>query len=138
MGSYHARIYHTFSEVGIGMPAVVIIDLTIMKPTSEEICDAKKNTEYQNLAQNCEEWSLNLLVDIESVRACNRPRQPCLWFESRYANLSNDKATIKNWMRNNEKPKESIWFWERSYNRYQLCYRLESRLCHLSRSKRCG
>ena len=77
------------SEVCIGMLAVVIIDFTMMKQTSEEICDAKKNTEYQNLAQNCEEWSLNLLVDIESVRACNRPRQPCLWFESRYSVFHN-------------------------------------------------
>ena len=49
------------------------------------------------------EWSLNLFVGFDSVRACNRPRQPCLWFEGRYANLSNDKATIKNWMRNQKK-----------------------------------
>ena len=70
-----------------------------MKPTAEEIQAAKATTTHQQLAEKTDDKSQNILVGIEAVKACQRPHgPPLLWFESRYAFVSDDKASIKEWM----------------------------------------
>ena len=54
------------------------------------------------MAEKTDEYSQNLLVGIEAVKACNRP-PPLLWFESDYAFVSDDKEDIKEWMRGRNK-----------------------------------
>ena len=42
----------------------------------------------------------NLLVSIESVKACLRPHKtPLLWFDSDYEYLSDSSSSIKDWMK---------------------------------------
>ena len=70
-----------------------------MEPTTEEIQAAKATTSHQELAEKTDRDSQNILVAIEAVKACQRPHgPPLLWFESDYAFVSDDKASIKEWM----------------------------------------
>ena len=98
-GSIKARLQLVFSGVGKDKLAVVILDYWGMKPTAEEIQAAKATTTHQQLAEKTDEFSQNILVAIEAVKACQRPHgPPLLWFESDYAFVSDDKASIKEWM----------------------------------------
>merc|ERR1712051_371320 len=70
-----------------------------MEPKAEEIQAAKATTTHQQLARRTDEHSQNILVAIEAVKACQRPHgPPLLWFNSDYAFVSDDKASIKEWM----------------------------------------
>ena len=98
-GSYHARIQQVFSVVGKDKPAFFILNFFSMEPTTEEIQAAKATTTHQQLAEKTGDRSQKLLVGIEAVKACQRPHgPPLLWFESEYAFVSDDKASIKEWM----------------------------------------
>merc|ERR1719509_136163 len=96
-GSIKARLQLVFSGVGKDKLALVILDSLDMKPTAEEIQAAKATTTHQRLAEMTE--SQNILVGIEAVKACQRPHgPPLLWFQSDYDFVSDDKASIKEWM----------------------------------------
>merc|ERR1719350_2708291 len=70
-----------------------------MKPTTEEIQAAKATTSHQELAEG-DEYAQNCMVGIEAVNACQRPHgPPLLWFYSHYANVSDAKASIKEWIK---------------------------------------
>ena len=107
-GSYHARIQKAFNAVGKDKPALIILNFTFMKPTREEIEEAKKITSIQELAEKTDGRSQNLgqniLVGIEAVKACQRPHgPPLLWFMSEFANFSDDKDSIKAWIKGKNK-----------------------------------
>ena len=51
------------------------------------------------MAQDTDESSQNLLVGIEAVKACDRPKPPLIWLPSDYVYVSDDKENIKAWMR---------------------------------------
>ena len=75
-----------------------------MKPTPEEIKDAKKTTSHQDLAEKTDEHSQNYLVAIEAVKACQRPYgPPLIWFNSYYEYLSDAKDSVKEWMKGRNK-----------------------------------
>jgi hypothetical protein len=98
-GSIKARLQLVFSGVGKDKLAVVILNYMYMKPTAEEIQAAKATTTHQQLAEKTDKESQNILVAIEAVKACQRPHcPPLLWFISDYAFVSDDKASIKEWM----------------------------------------
>jgi hypothetical protein len=98
-GSIKARLQLVFSGVGKDKLALVILNYYNMKTTAEEIQAAKATTTHQQLAEKTDSQSQNILVGIEAVKACQRPHgPPLLWFESRYAFVSDDKASIKEWM----------------------------------------
>ena len=98
-GSYHARLQQAFIVLGIDKPALIILAYYDMEPTPEEIQAAKATTSHQELAEKTDSYSQNILVAIEAVKACQRPHgPPLLWFESDYAFVSDDKASIKEWM----------------------------------------
>ena len=99
-GSYHVRLKHAFSAVAKDKPVLIILDLWNMKPTLEEIQEAKKTTLHQSLAEKSDKTSQKYLVAIEAVKACQRPHgPPLLWFGSKYANVSDTKEHIKEWMK---------------------------------------
>jgi hypothetical protein len=78
---------------------LVILNFLDMEPTAEEIQAAKATTTHQQLAEKTDGFSQNLLVGIEAVKACQRPHgPPLLWFHSDYAFVSDDEASIKEWM----------------------------------------
>ena len=94
-----ARLQLVFSGVGKDKLALVILNFERMEPTADEIQAAKATTTHQQLAESTEYGSENLLVAIEAVKACQRPHgPPLLWFKSDYAFVSDDKASIKEWM----------------------------------------
>ena len=98
-GSIKARLQLVFSGVGKDKLALVILHYGVMKPTAEEIQAAKATTTHQQLAEGTDNASQNILVAIEAVKACQRPHgPPLLWFGSDYAFVSDDKASIKEWM----------------------------------------
>ena len=98
-GSIEARLQLVFSGVGIDKLALVILNSLYMEATAEEIQAAKATTTHQQLAEKTDEFSQNILVGIEAVKACQRPHgPPLLWFNSNYAFVSDDKASIKEWM----------------------------------------
>merc|ERR1719203_582193 len=71
-----------------------------MSPQAEEIKEAKQSTTAnEELAQDTDEYSQNLLVGIEAVKACDRPKPPLIWLQSTYDYISDDKENIKAWMR---------------------------------------
>ena len=70
-----------------------------MKPTLEEILEAKRTTLHQRLAEKSDDFSQNILVGIEAVKACQRPHPPLLWFHSHYDYVSDTKEDIKEWMK---------------------------------------
>ena len=105
-GSYRARLWQIFSGVGRYMSALIILDYSDMKSTTEEIQEAKATTLHHELAEKTDEFDQNLLVGIEAVKACQRPHgPPLLWFRSDYdyANISDTKDTIKEWMKGKNK-----------------------------------
>jgi hypothetical protein len=98
-GSIKARLQLVFSGVGKDKLALVILNSYGMEPTAEEIQAAKATTTHQQLAEKTGEESQNILVGIEAVKACQRPHgPPLLWFRSDFAFVSDDKASIKEWM----------------------------------------
>ena len=98
-GSIKARIQLVFSGVGKDKLAVVILNYYDMKPTAEEIQEAKATTTHQQLAEKTDKYSQNYLVAIEAVKACQRPHgPPLLWFYSKFEYVSDAKASIKEWM----------------------------------------
>ena len=59
----------------------------------------RQTTSHQELAEKTDDFSQNLLVGIEAVKACQRPHgPPLLWFNSKYAFVSDSKASIMEWM----------------------------------------
>jgi hypothetical protein len=85
--------------VGKDKLALVILNSLSMKPTAEEIQEAKATTTHQQLAEMTDLRSQNILVAIEAVLACQRPHgPPLLWLRSDNAFVSDDKASIKEWM----------------------------------------
>ena len=99
-GSYHARLKHAFSAVGKDKPVLIILDNLHMKPTLEEIQEAKRTTLHQRLAEKSDRHSQNILVGIEAVKACQRPHPPLLWFAFIYGqHVSDTKEDIKEWMK---------------------------------------
>ena len=99
-GSYHERLQLAFSEVKLDRPALIILDWSDMKPTSDEIKSAKTTTEHQNLAKRKDKQTQNYLVAIEALRNCKRPHHaPLQWFSARYANISDSENDIKEWIR---------------------------------------
>ena len=98
-GSIKARLQQTYSAVGKDKLALVILNSLSMKPTAEEIQEAKATTTHQQLAEMTDLRSQRYLVAIEAVNACQRPHgPPLLWFDSAYAFISDDKTSIKEWM----------------------------------------
>ena len=96
-GSYHARLQQAFIVVGKDKRALIILDWSYMNPTPEEILAAEATTTHQVL-------SPNYLVGIEAVKACQRPHgPPLLWFKSTYADFSDSKDSIKEWMKGKNK-----------------------------------
>ena len=70
-----------------------------MKPTLEEINEAKKTATNKKLAKdNCKN-SQRLLVALQALKACQRPHQPLLWLNSDYDYISDTKENIKKWMK---------------------------------------
>ena len=67
-----------------------------MKPTPEEIEEAKKNTSHQDLARKTDGYSPRYLVAIEAVKACQRPHgPPLLWFRSDYEFVNDGKDSSR-------------------------------------------
>ena len=101
-GSYQARLQKAFYAVGNDKPALIIMNW--LNPKFEEVQEARKTTTNKKLAEATD--SVYLLIAIEALKACNRPK-PLLWFESseidvpRYgqASTSDDKEDVKEWMR---------------------------------------
>jgi hypothetical protein len=97
--SINARLQQTYSAVGKDKLALVVLNFAHMKPTAKEIQAAKATTTNQQLAEKTDSASKNILVGIEAVKSCQRPHgPPLLWFRSDYAFVSDDKASIKEWM----------------------------------------
>ena len=81
-GTYHVRLQQVFSAVGKDKPAFIILNYD-MKPTLNEIQEAKATTSHRELAESRNDRSKKLLVGIEAVKACQRPQgPPLLWFRS--------------------------------------------------------
>ena len=98
-GTYKVRLQHTYNTVAKDKSALVIINYVWMSPTPEEIQDAKHSSTNEQLAQKTDESSQNLLVGIEAVKACDRPKPPLFWLSSRFDYVSDDKENIKAMMR---------------------------------------
>ena len=112
-GSYYERLQQAFSLVGKDKPLLIILDYDYMVTTSEEIKVAKVTAFSQRAAEalparlktdTSNPRTNNLLVGIESVKACLRPHKtPLLWFDSDYEYLSDSSSSIKNWMKGKNK-----------------------------------
>ena len=103
-GSIKTRLQLAFSAVGQDKLALIILHYVYMKPTPEEIQAAKATTTNQELAEKTDVYSQKLLVAIEAVKACQRPHgPPLLWFNSKYAFVSDSKASIVEWMAGKDK-----------------------------------
>ena len=99
-GSYKERCQLVFNTVAKDKSAFIIIQYLDMSATAKEIEEAKQSTTAnEELAQKTDEYSQNLLVGIEAVKACDRPKPPLIWLESFYDYVSDDKENIKAWMR---------------------------------------
>ena len=99
-GSYQARIQQAFCVVGNAKVALIILDYYEIKPEPEETKAAKKISSHPELAKKTDKASENLLVGLEAVKACQRPHgPPLLWFQSKYAFISDDKKSVKEWMK---------------------------------------
>ena len=99
-GSYKERCQLVFNTVAKDKSAFIIIGYYDMSATAEEIEEAKQSTTAnEKLAQKTDGYSQNLLVGIEAVKACDRPKPPLIWLNSRYDYVSDDKENIKAWMR---------------------------------------
>ena len=101
-GSYKERCQLVFNTVAKDKSAFIIIDYSFgMSPTAEEIQEAKQSTTAnEELAQKTDKYSQNLLVGIEAVKACDRPKPPLIWLrDSRFDYVSDDKENIKAMMR---------------------------------------
>mgnify|MGYP001191388403 CR=1 FL=1 len=100
-GTYKVRLQHTCNTVAKDKSALVIINFGYggMSPTHKEIQDAKHSSTNEQLAQKTDEGSQNLLVGIEAVKACDRPKPPLIWLNSDYDYVSDDKENIKAMMR---------------------------------------
>merc|ERR1711971_299363 len=62
--------------------------------------EAKQSTTAnEELAQKTDRASQNLLVAIEAVKACDRPKSSVIWLNSVYDYVSDDKENLKAWMR---------------------------------------
>ena len=95
-GSYYTRLQKAFSVLGIDKSALIILDSS-MRPTFEEIQAVKATYTNHELADNT---AVYICVGIEAVKACRRPQgPPLMWFRSDYANVSDGKASIKEWMK---------------------------------------
>ena len=71
-GSYYERLKYAFTMIGLDRPALVTLDWSDMKPTSEEIQNAKSTTVHKELAKRTDTQTQNYLVAIEALRKCNR------------------------------------------------------------------
>ena len=99
-GSYKERCQLVFNTVAKDKSAFIIINYDFMSATAKEIQEAKQSTTAnEELAQVTDERIQNLLVGIEAVKACDRPKPPLIWLESLYHYVSDDKENIKAWMR---------------------------------------
>ena len=99
-GSYKERCQLVFNTVAKDKSAFIIIDYYHMSPSAKEIQEAKQSTTAnEELAQDTNKSSQNLLVGIEAVKACDRPKPPLIWLNSNYDYVSDDKENIKAWMR---------------------------------------
>ena len=100
-GSYKERCQLVFNTVAKDKSAFIIIENNFgMSPTAEEIQEAKQSTTAnEELAQDTFDESQNLLVGIEAVKACDRPKPPLIWLNSNHDYVSDDKENIKAWMR---------------------------------------
>ena len=98
-GSYQERLKQAFEKVGREKSVLIILDYDFMKPTFEEINEAKENAMNQRLAEDSNKNSQRLLVALEALRACPRPHHPLLWLSSDYDYISDTKETIKKWMK---------------------------------------
>ena len=98
-GTYKVRMQHTYNTVAKDKSALVIINYTTMSPKPEEIQDAKHSSTNEQLAQKTDGLSQNLLVGIEAVKACDRPKPPLIWLGSVFDYVSDDKEKIKAMMR---------------------------------------
>lgn len=103
-GSYKERLQLVFNTVAKDKSAFIIIGYDMfMSSTAEEIQAAKQSTTAnEQLAQKTDEPSQNLLVGIEAVKACDRPKPPLIWLHYRYDYVSDDKEKIKAWMRDSK------------------------------------
>ena len=98
-GSYQERLKQAFEKVGREKSVLIILDYDFMKPTFEEINEAKENAMNQRLAEDSNKNSQRLLVALEALKACQRPHQPLLWLSSDYDYISDTKENIKKWMK---------------------------------------
>ena len=99
-GTYKVRLQHTYNTVAKDKSALVIISYIHMSPKPEETQDAKHSSTDEQLAQDTDKFSQNLLVGIEAVKACDRPKPPLIWLDqSKFDYVSDDKENIKAMMR---------------------------------------
>ena len=79
-------------------PALIIMHYD-MSATPEEVQEAKQGTAYEKLTQKTDKNSQNILVCLEAVKACARPKPPLIWLSSIYNYVCDDKERIKDLMR---------------------------------------
>ena len=74
-----------------------------MKPTTEEIQEAKKTSPHKNLIDDSDSWSQKILLGTEAVRACQRLNPPLLWFNSQFNHVNDSKEDVKEWIKGRNK-----------------------------------
>ena len=74
-----------------------------MNPSLKEIKAAKKTTTNADLLENSNLFNENFLVGIEGVKNSKSPSNPpILWFNTKFSKISDDKETVKKWMKGRE------------------------------------
>ena len=99
LGSYKEKMHRALNTEAKNRRALIIIDYAYMKPTSEEIQESKQSTAYEKLCQKTDEYSQRILVVLEAIKAYDRPKPPLIWLDSDYEDISDDKESVKAWMR---------------------------------------
>ena len=91
-GTYKERLQHVFNTVAKDKSALIIFDYEgVMSPTPSEVEKAEHSS--------TNEESQSLLLGIEAVKACDRPKPPLIWLDYNHDDINNDKEDIKAMMR---------------------------------------
>ena len=98
-GSYKERLQYVFHILPKNKSILIIVNYFEMSPSSAEINEAKQSTTISLLSQKTDGLSQNLLVGIEAVKANVSGKDPLIWLNSKYENVSDDKESIKDLMK---------------------------------------
>ena len=90
-GTNEERLQHVFNTVAKDKSALIIFDNDPMSPTPSEVEKAEHSSS--------DEESDRLLLVIEAVKACDRPKPPLIWLDSDHDDINDDKEDIKAMMR---------------------------------------